>query len=699
MQSFRTELEDPLVEKDILELEQKIHAYRSGTLAEDKFRSLRLTRGVYGQRQTGVQMVRIKLPFGKITPRQLERIADISDEYSNGKLHLTTRQDIQIHFVSLDRTPELWAKLEEDDITLREACGNTVRNITASAFAGIDLHEPFDVSPYADAFFRYFLRKPFGQELGRKIKIAFSSSDADTAYTFMHDIGFLPKVIIREGKLLRGFKVLIGGGLGAQPFLAQTAFEFLEEEKILPFTEALIRVFDRYGERSSRHKARLKYLVNKIGLEELLRLVQTESTALVEQTVFIDREAVPARPPQEIRAFTTFRVGNEKAYQLWLKSNVVEQKQEGYVAVNLKLSLGNLTSSTARELAKIIRELASEDIRITIGQGLLLRYVPKQALPALFKALHQLGLAEPGADSVADITACPGTDTCNLAISNSTGIAKVLEGLIEEEYPELLLQQDLKIKISGCMNSCGQHSLAQIGFHGSSFKHNNAVVPALQLLLGGGVLGNGQGRIADKIIKIPSKRAPQALREVLDDYKINSKAQESFNAYYERKGKEYFYQLLKQLSDPEKLTAEDYIDWNQTEAFKTEIGVGECAGVLIDLVSTLLFEVEEKLDAAQQAFEQAAYADSIYHSYSSIVSGAKALLLHKNVQVNTHQGVLNDFQQHFIESGEIQWGRDFAAFALQINQRPPDATFAANYLQEAREFYERLTLFKRTHEN
>ena len=261
MQSFRTELENinssskALIEKDIIDLDKKIRAFKEGKIHEEKFRSLRLARGVYGQRQQGVQMIRIKLPFGKLSAKQLLRIADISEEYSNGNLHLTTRQDIQIHHVSLDRTPELWAKLEQDDITLREACGNTVRNITASAEAGIDPNELFDVSPYAHALFTYFLRKPYCQEMGRKIKMAFSNNEKDTAFTYIHDLGFIPK--IENGQ--RGFKVLIGGGLGAQPFLAQTAFEFLNENKLIPFVEATLRVFDRNGERASRHKARLKY--------------------------------------------------------------------------------------------------------------------------------------------------------------------------------------------------------------------------------------------------------------------------------------------------------------------------------------------------------------------------------------------------------------------------------------------------------
>jgi len=253
MQSFRTELENPLVERDIIELERKIREFKDGKIAEEKFRSLRLARGVYGQRQQGVQMVRIKLPYGKMTLAQWKRIADVSDEYSTGNLHLTTRQDIQIHFVSLDRTPEMWTELEKDSVTIREACGNTVRNVTASDMAGIDPEEPFDVTPYAHGIFEYFLRKPVCQEMGRKFKIALSSSEKDTALTFMHDLGVIPRIREVDGKQQRGFKVLVGGGLGAQPVLAVTVFEFLEEDLLIPYLESVLRVFDRHGERNSRH--------------------------------------------------------------------------------------------------------------------------------------------------------------------------------------------------------------------------------------------------------------------------------------------------------------------------------------------------------------------------------------------------------------------------------------------------------------
>src|SRR5574339_365978 len=290
MQSFRTELEHlpnnngkALVEKDIIELEQKISEFRNGQIPDEKFRSLRLARGVYGQRQQGVQMVRIKLPYGKMTFAQWNRIADVSDEYSTGNLHLTTRQDIQIHFVSLDRTPELWSELEKDDITIREACGNTVRNITASDIAGIDPEEPFDVTPYAHAMFEYFLRKPVCQEMGRKFKIALSSSEKDTALVFMHDLGVIPRIKIIDGREVKGFKVLVGGGLGAQPHLAIATHEFLEEDLLIPYLEAVLRVFDRYGERNSRHKARIKFLIQKIGIDAFNELVKEEQLALTHQ--------------------------------------------------------------------------------------------------------------------------------------------------------------------------------------------------------------------------------------------------------------------------------------------------------------------------------------------------------------------------------------------------------------------------------
>lgn len=269
MESFRTEIENPVVANDIIELEQKIFAFKNNAVDEEKFRSLRLARGVYGQRQQGVQMVRIKIPYGKFSAKQLQRMADVSDTYSNGNLHITTRQDIQIHHVDLEKTPQLWAELEKDQITLREACGNTVRNVTASPFAGIDKDEPFDVSPYAKAFFEYFLRNPICQDMGRKIKVAFSSSANDQAFTFVHDIGFIPKIQDNQ----HGFKVVVGGGIGSQPRAADCIYDFLPANKMIPVSEAILRLFDRLGERNRRNKARLKFLVKDLGVSAFMEQV------------------------------------------------------------------------------------------------------------------------------------------------------------------------------------------------------------------------------------------------------------------------------------------------------------------------------------------------------------------------------------------------------------------------------------------
>ncbi len=686
MQSFRTELENPIVQQDILDLEQKIAAFRSGKIDPEKFRGLRLARGVYGQRQPGVQMVRIKIPYGKLTADQIIRIAAVSDKYSTGNLHLTTRQDVQLHFISLEKTPQLWNELEQDDLTLREACGNVVRNITASSIAGIDPEEPFDVSPYAEALSKYFLRHPVGQDLGRKIKIAFSSSEADTAVTFIHDIGFIPRVEIIEGKIVRGFKVLIGGGLGAQPFLAQTAFEFLAADKIIPFTESLLRVFDRFGERNNRSKARLKYLMNQVGLEELLRLTEAEKITLALTSIPINGESENNFKINTAETFTTFRVSNNPAFNEWKKANVFAQKQSGWFGVYVQVTLGNISSDKARAFANIVVRYAADDVRVTIGQSFLLRFVPESALPALYNELNAIGLAKTGGDSFADITSCPGTDTCNLGISNSTGVALELEKTIRDEFPELITEKNIAIKISGCMNSCGQHGLAQIGFHGSSIKSGNSVLPALQLVLGGGIIGSGEGRAAERVIKFPSKRAPAILRTLLSDFRANAKSSEAFNTYYDRVGKNYFYVLLKYLADVSNVNEEEFIDWGQKGKYSTAIGIGECAGVKIDLVATLLLEGKEALKAADENLAEGRLPDAIYKSYISFIHAAKALLLTKDILVNTQHNVITDFEKEFAPG--------FRERILKINSNPPTLEFATFYIKDAKEFYNHATILR-----
>lgn len=685
MESFRSELEDlnnPIVARDIIDLEKKIRLYREGKIDDDKFRSLRLVRGIYGQRQPGVQMVRIKLPLGRVTTQQLRRIADISDEYASSNLHATTRQDIQIHFVSLDRTPELWTKLEQDSITIREACGNTVRNVTASDIAGIDPEEPFDVTPYAYETFQYLLRNPICQEMGRKFKISFSSSDKDSAFSFIHDLGYIPK--IKDGK--RGFKVMIGGGLGANPYLALTAFEFLEEDQIIPFTEAVIRVFDRYGERNRRMKARFKFLLEDVGLEKIMQLVEEERKAIKHKVYPINLNVVPPSPIPAEKILGEVEPSDPAKYDRWLRTNVIRQKQEGFNAVYVKLPLGNMSSDLTRKFADVIDQFASSELRVTVNQGYLIRFVRPNALKHLFNALNALGLAEPGFDSVADVTACPGTESCNLAISDSTHISLALEKVIREEFPDLIYNNDIKIKISGCPNSCGQHGLASIGLHGSTIKDKQGkVLPALVLLLGGGNLGNGQGIVADKIIKIPSRRGPDALRLILSDYEANAQEGEYFHAYFQRMGRNYFYTMLKPLTDLTSAIPTDYVDWGQENNFVLHTAVGECAGVMIDLVSTLFADSEDKITWSTEALRNVQYADSIYHSYSAMINTAKALLLTVDIKPSTQIQTILDFQKMFVETGHFQI-HDFKEMVLQINKNEPTEEFAIEYLETSKKF-------------
>ena len=366
MQSFRTEIENPVVEKDILELERKIRLFKEGKLDEERFRSLRLARGVYGQRQLGVQMIRIKLPYGKVTSEQLHRIADVSDEYSRGRLHITTRQDIQIHHVSLDRTPELWAQLEKDDITLREACGNAVRNVTASETAGIDPKEPFDVTPYAHATFQFFLRNPICQEMGRKFKISFSATDEDTALSYIHDLGFIPKIKVENGVEIRGFKVVLGGGLGSQPRHADVMYEFLPADKIIPTIEGVLRIFDRHGERAKRAKARLKFLVKDRGLEGFLALVEQEKKALAYQSYSIDTNDFKHPIVFQENKVPDVRIDDQEEFELWKKTNVLAQKQDRLYAVGIKVHLGDFYTDKARLLANLIKKYAANELRFTI---------------------------------------------------------------------------------------------------------------------------------------------------------------------------------------------------------------------------------------------------------------------------------------------------------------------------------------------
>ena len=677
MESFRTEIENPVVAKDIIDLEQKIYAFKNNNIDEEKFRSLRLARGVYGQRQQGVQMVRIKIPCGKFSSKQLLRISDVADRYSNGNLHITTRQDIQIHHVDLEKTPQLWAELEKDDITLREACGNTVRNVTASPFAGIDPYEPFDVSPYAEAFFSYFLRNPICQDMGRKIKVAFSSSKEDHAYTFVHDIGFIPKIKDEQ----HGFKVVVGGGIGSQPRLADCLYDFLPANRIITVSEAILRLFDRYGERNRRNKARLKFLIKELGFETFVEKVQQmerEISTVSHPIQYIKHKI------NDTKHYTITSKASKESFVRWKNANVFPQKQNGLVAVGLCIQTGDLSTQTARKLAGVIDTFCGEDARFTVNQGILLRSVQIENLEALYEALVNINLDRIGFGRINDIVACPGTDTCNLGIASSMGLAKELQHVLEHEFQQLIDRHKINIKISGCMNACGQHTIADIGFQGMTLKSNGKIAPATQILLGGGALGNANGHFADKVLKVPSKRTPDVLRWILIDFENNhNKGDESFMAYYQRVGSDYFYQNLKHFSEVENLEPEDFIDWGNEELYEKAIGVGECAGVTIDLVQTLLFDAKEFLENAENTLADGQVSNAVYLGYSALIRGAKAILTTVQAKINSHHSIIVAFDEHF-PSCETDLGFSFRDAVKAIENNDKTNAFAKEYIANAK---------------
>lgn len=667
---------------DATELAERISAYQRGSIEEERFKHFRLTRGVYGQRQQGVHMFRTKLPLGRITVAQLRMMAILSNNYATGNLHLTTRQNIQFHYVKLENTPAIWEALASVGVNAREACGNTVRNITASPFAGIDPEEPFDVGPYAMATYHHFLRNPVCQEMGRKVKMAFSSSARDTAYSYFHDFGFIP--LIRDGK--RGFKVVIGGGLGAQSIVAETAFDFLPADQILAFTEAAVRVFDRLGEREKRYKARMKYLVQKLGKDAFLDLVRQEMIAVSPQVIPVDSDSWTAAKGPAWEENNPSGTIAEPDYNLWLRTNVYDQKNSDRKAVGIKIRLGDLPSGKALALADLIPDHAADDIRITVQQGLLLREVHPNALPHLYQALKSIDLADPGFNTILDITACPGTDTCNLGVTNSTAVSHEIESYLAQKHPQLAENKDIQIKISGCMNSCGQHMAAQIGLHGSSIKVNDRIVPAMQLVLGGGLDPDGDAFIGEKVIKLPTKRILRAFDLILGDYTSHREEKESFNHYYYRTGKKHFYHLLKELADTDDLSEEEFRDWGQPAEYVQAIGVGECAGAALDVIGSIFGDAEQRLLKASETLEEEYWAGAIYYSYNALVITAKALLLAKDIHCNTHAGIIEDFQTHYgSESPFAEYG-NFTDLAGAISNEEPSETFAVRQYETARAF-------------
>ncbi|MDP5093416.1 MAG: HEPN domain-containing protein, partial [Polaribacter sp.] len=428
-------------------------------------------------------------------------------------------------------------------------------------------------------------------------------------------------------------------------------------------------------------------------LEDFKDLVAAEQNAIEFKSVEIDVENYEYAKPVQI-SVPEVSITDKKAFEIWKSTNVIPQKQKGYVAIGVKVLLGNFYTDTARKLADLVSKYAASEIRFTLRQNLLIPFVKEELLEFFYSELTKLNFTEPGYNKAVDITACPGTDTCNLGIASSTGIAEKLEDVIKTEYPQLLANQDLVIKISGCMNACGQHNMANIGFQGMSVRTpEKLVAPALQVLLGGGNLGNGKGIFADKVVKIPSKRGPEALRRILNDYQENAN-QIDFTTYYQQKGKKYFYDFLSDLQDATNLTQDDFIDWGNSETYVQEIGVGECAGVVIDLIATLFLESEEKIEKAKESHQNEVYSNAIYHAYSSLVNSAKALLLSEDISTNSHANIIQQFDECFISSGKISLETTFSTLIYQIQEQKPTGIFSEKYINDATYFLEKVRAFR-----
>jgi sulfite reductase beta subunit-like hemoprotein len=565
------------VREDIEAFRLKVQQVQSGVISDDEFRPLRLRDGIYGQRQPGVQMVRVKIPSGMLTAVQMDQLAAIADEFAGGKGHVTTRQNMQYHFVPLARVPDLMHMLADAGLTTREACFNTVRNVTACPLSGLARDEVFDVRPYARTVAYAFLRDPLTQSLPRKFKIAFEGCPDDHAVTSIHDIGL--RAVIRDGR--RGFRMVIAGGLGPLPTESRLLDEFVPEERLVSRCEAVIRVFNQYGNRENRNKARLKFVMRERGFEWLREEIDRAYADILAHGGIATPGMVPEgfggfeSDPQPPGTGALLPVVNGRQNVRWMETNVIPQRQPGYAAVMARIDQGNLTGAQMRGLARIAREAGDGLLRITIDQNVLLAFVPCGVLPRVQAALAEIGLGEEGAGEITDVTTCPGAYSCNLALTKSMNLGEALQK-VAVEYADPQVRR-LSVKVSGCPNSCGQHWIADLGFYGNARKIGGKEVPYYQMLLGGGYDEQGMLRFGLAVQSIPARLAPEAVRRVLDHFIAHRLEGESFRQYVLRHKVEFFRTSTNDLAKPAELFPEIYQDWGDETPYSLQLGRGECA--------------------------------------------------------------------------------------------------------------------------
>jgi sulfite reductase (ferredoxin) len=718
-------------EIDIYENQMELRKQRK--IEEKVFAELRLRRGAYGQRYDngkrydGVQtqeipyprrgltkgpdtefdapgMQRIKIPYGRVTATQLEVLADCAEEYSNGVLHITTRQDIQLHFIDIEDTPNMHRRLAAVGITTREACGNSVRNVTGCPKAGICRTELFDIAPYANAETWFLLGHRDVQDFGRKFKIAYSGcAHEGCGRAMMHDLGFIAAVREVDGVEERGFRVVVGGGLGPVPHVAKELYDFMPEAQMMPVSQAISRVYARLGEKRNRNKARIKFLVSQLGIDEFRRLVDEELKVLEPDPRWEDwlatahAEIIEGHPERVTDGETMPAPG----FAGWAKTNVYEQRQKGFVAATINLPLGDLTSRQARKLADIVRKYTRDSLRTTVDQNFYIRWVHQHDLAALYNDLYDAKLVLSGAGTITDVTSCPGTDTCKLGIASSRGLsAELRERLDTRQLQFDPVLKDVNVKISGCPNSCGQHHVADIGFYGSSRNVGSYKVPHFQLLLGGALEDNA-GNYGLAVGAVPSKRAPEAVDRLLDLYTAERNGDESFRSWVMRVGKKAIKERLQDLLEvpPYALDPSFYIDWHDSREYSIgDIGVGECAGEVISLTQFSLATAESKAFDASVMVDDLTLGDEGYReaaqeAYEAMVTAAQGLLKIRDPDISPDpEVVFQQFQEEFIDS-QLFFERYIGAGEWQYYNQAHDAGGAVRDRDEARRRVEEAQLF------
>lgn len=570
-------------DEDIRGMRNAIESLKRGEISEDEFKKYRLHRGIYGQRsdQKGFNMVRVKIPYGLLTSKQLIRIGEITREFSDGIAHITTRQDIQLHWVKLENAPSIMEKLAEVGLTTREACGNTVRNIVGSPLAGVSKNELFDITPYARLLAKHLLRNQLNQHLPRKFKISFSggADESDGIIPWIHDIGYVAAVEQVDGKVRKGFKVFVGGGLGGQPRVADVFEEFLPVELLIPNTEAIITVFNALGNRENRNKARMKYVLWKLGVDEFRKRVNAELLRILKSgRIFPVPNDLLEEEHLLIVPDFILEMNGDIEFNRWFDSNVVPQKQAGYNVVYVNPVIGDITADQLHTLGELSERFSNGQVRTTTQQDIVLHWVRSSDVESLYEELKRTNLNDAGAQDISNVTSCPGADTCNLGITHSRALGKELTQLFHRQPDWNDLLKGLRVKISGCQNSCGQHHVAAIGLHGATKKVNGGQVPSYIISIGGG-MNSGKHVFGETLGRIPAHYATEAVLRILKRFLSQRNPDENFWQFAERISIRSFREDIKDLSDfrPENIKKELFVDLGEVSAFAAVTGEGECA--------------------------------------------------------------------------------------------------------------------------